>query len=54
VVWRPTTAAEWTMVVDVGTATRARIDLSKDNVAFGVRAVDSDGHRSPAAFPAPS
>jgi hypothetical protein len=30
------------------------IDLSKDNVQFGVRAVDSAGHRSPAAAPRPS
>jgi hypothetical protein len=30
------------------------IDLSKDNVFFGVRAVDRGGHRSPAAAPQPS
>ena len=53
VVWRPTTADQWTHVIDVGTATSARIDLSKDNAFFGVRAVDSGGHRSPAAFPVP-
>jgi hypothetical protein len=53
VVWRPTTADEWTHVVDVGDATTARIDLSKDNAFFGVRAVDRRGHRSPAAFPTP-
>jgi Peptidase family M28 len=54
VVWRPTTADAWTQVIDVGTATQARIDLSKDNAFFGVRAVDADGHRSPAAFPVPA
>jgi hypothetical protein len=53
VVWRPTTADEWTHVVDVGDATTARIDLSKDNAFFGVRAVDRRCHRSPAAFPTP-
>lgn len=53
VVWRPTPEDQWTTAIDVGTATRARIDLSKDNVFFGVRAVDRDGHRSPAAFPVP-
>jgi hypothetical protein len=37
----------------VGDATTARIDLSKDNAFFGVRAVDRRGHRSPAAFPTP-
>jgi hypothetical protein len=25
--------------------------MSKDNVQFGVRAVDQTGHRSPVAFP---
>jgi hypothetical protein len=53
VVWRPTVADEWTHVIDVGKATTPHIDLSKDNVFFGVRAVDRAGHRSPAAFPTP-
>jgi len=53
IVWRPTTEPSWTHVIDVGTATRAVVDLSKDNALFGVRAVDRDGHRSPAAFPVP-
>ena len=53
VVWRPTIDDDWTHVIDVGPRTRARIDLSKDNVFFGVRAVDRQGHRSPVAFPTP-
>jgi hypothetical protein len=53
VVWRETTAPDWTMVIPVGDVTTATIDLSKDNVFFGVRAVDRDGHHSPASFPAP-
>lgn len=53
VVWRETTAAEWEHVIDVGDVTRYRIDLSKDNVFFGVRAVNRAGHRSPVAFPVP-
>ena len=40
-------------MIPVGDATEVRIDLSKDNAFFGVRAVDRDGHRSPVAFPAP-
>jgi hypothetical protein len=51
VVWRPTIQDDWTDVIPVGNVTRARVDLSKDNVFFGVRAVDSRGHRSPVAFP---
>jgi hypothetical protein len=40
-------------VIGVGNTTSARINLSKDNVFFGVRSVDDRGHRSPAAFPTP-
>ncbi len=53
VVWRETTAPEWTDVKRVGDVTTATIDLSKDNVFFGVRAVDTAGHRSPVAYPTP-
>ncbi|MEJ3748588.1 M28 family metallopeptidase [Actinomycetes bacterium KLBMP 9797] len=54
VVWRETTAPEWTHVIPVGDVTETTIDLSKDNVFFGIRAVDRDGHRSPVAFPQPA
>ena len=53
-VWRPTTAPFWTHVIAVGDVTRTTVTLSKDNVVFGVRAVDRLGHRSPAVFPFPS
>jgi len=53
VVWRETTAADWTHVVPVGDVTSVTIDLAKDNVHFGVRAVDTAGHRSPVAYPVP-
>ncbi|MEV4482930.1 M20/M25/M40 family metallo-hydrolase [Micromonospora coxensis] len=53
VVWRETTAARWQKVIDVGDVTEVTVDLSKDNVFFGVRAVDRAGHRSPVAFPKP-
>jgi hypothetical protein len=54
VLWRETTAPERTHVIDAGRVSEVTIDLSKDNVLFGVRAVDRDGHRSPAAAPRPS
>jgi Peptidase family M28 len=54
VLWRETTAPEWTHVIDVGNVAETTLDLSKDNVFFGVRAVDRDGHRSPVAAPQPS
>lgn len=54
VVWRDTTAAEWTnakFVGNVTTYTAAR--MSKDNFFFGVRAVDKAGNRSPVVYPRP-
>ena len=51
VVWRETTAPVWQHVKDVGNATEATIDQSKDNYFFGIRAYDRDGYRSPVAFP---
>lgn len=54
IVWRETTDPDWTHSIDVGDTTAAIIDLSKDNVFFGIRAIDRAGHRSPVAFPVPS
>ncbi|AEV87318.1 aminopeptidase [Actinoplanes sp. SE50] len=54
IVWRETTAPDWTGAHAVGLVGTATVDISKDNVQFGVRAVDRDGHRSPAAAPKPS
>jgi len=51
VVMRETTAADWTSAIDVGNVTSVTLDISKDNVQFGLRAIDTAGHRSPAAFP---
>ena len=53
IVWRPTIEPLWQRVIPVGNATTATIDLSKDNVIFGVRAVGANGYRSPAVFPFP-
>jgi hypothetical protein len=53
IVWRETTSPNWTRAIPVGDVTTATIDLSKDNVQFGVRAIDRDGHRSPVAAPVP-
>jgi Zn-dependent M28 family amino/carboxypeptidase len=51
VVTRETTSPDWTDAIDVGNVTTATLDIAKDNVQFGVRAVDQDGNRSPVAFP---
>jgi hypothetical protein len=52
VVMRETTSPDWTEATDVGNVTAVTLDISKDNVQFGVRAVDQNGNRSPVAFPA--
>jgi Zn-dependent M28 family amino/carboxypeptidase len=53
VVWRESTESEWERAIPVGNHTEVTLDISKDNVQFGVRAVDARGHHSPAGFPAP-
>jgi hypothetical protein len=53
VVWRETTSPFWEHSLDVPKdATRTTVrGVSKDNVIFGVEAVDAAGHASPAVFP---
>jgi hypothetical protein len=51
VVMRETTVPDWTSAIGVGNVTTVTLDISKDNVQFGLRAVDKAGRRSPAAFP---
>ncbi len=54
VVWRDTTAAEWTDSKFVGNvATYTMKAMSKDNFFFGVRAVDKSGNKSPVVYPRP-
>ena len=53
-VWRETSAPDWTDSLAVGDVTTVTVDLSKDNVFFGVRAVGRDGARSPVSAPQPS
>lgn len=53
IVWRSTTAPFWTHVRDVGMSTQATIDLSKDNVVFGIRARGKNGERGVAVLPFP-
>ena len=54
VVWRETTAAGWQGAKFVGKVTTFTSDLSKDNVFFGVQAVDRNGNVSPATYPLPA
>ncbi len=54
VVWRDTDETLWTHAMSAGTANRLKLDVSKDNVLFGVRAVGADGHRSLPVPPLPA
>ena len=53
IVWRSTTASLWTRMLDVGKVGSVVLPLSKDNVIFGVRAVGTNGYKSPAVYPFP-
>jgi hypothetical protein len=52
VVWRALTAPQWERSLSV-TGKRAVVPVSKDNVIFGVRSVDTAGHRSLTVVPSP-
>jgi hypothetical protein len=54
IVWRDTTAPQWQGAAFVGNVTTYRVDLSKDDLLFGVQAVDKDGNVSPATYPIPA
>jgi hypothetical protein len=56
VLWRETTASAWQYVKDVlpgveGQPSTVTLPVSKDNVIFGVRAVDAKGHRGLVVVP---
>jgi Zn-dependent M28 family amino/carboxypeptidase len=53
IVWRATSAPDWEHAQSAGDATQSTVKLSKDNVIFGVRAVDNEGHRSLVVVPVP-
>lgn len=53
IVWRETTAPWWQNHKDVGLVTRTTLPVSKDNVVFGVQAIDKDGNVSVASYPTP-
>jgi hypothetical protein len=54
VVWRDTNENLWTHSQSAGAETHLTLDVSKDNVLFGVRAVSAAGDRSLAVPPVPA
>ena len=54
VVWRAITAPDWQFARPVAEGTTVTLPVSKDNVIFGVEAVDAAGHRSVTVPPLPA
>ena len=54
VVWRDTDEAQWMHSQSAGSETHLKMDVSKDNVLFGVRAVSVGGSRSLPVPPMPA
>lgn len=54
VLWRDTDEMLWTHAQSAGSATKITLGVSKDNVLFGVRAVDAGGHASLPVPPVPA
>lgn len=54
VVFRATDTPFWTHVIDVGLVNEVTVDLSKDNVIFGIRSRSVDGFRGVAVLPFPA
>jgi hypothetical protein len=53
VIWRATASPQWEHAQRVGAVTRTTLTVSKDNVIFGVRALDRAGHASLPTIPVP-
>ena len=53
VVWRDTDEAQWMHSQSAGKETHLKMDVSKDNVLFGVRAVSAEGNKSLPVPPMP-
>jgi hypothetical protein len=51
ILWRPSDSPQWEHARDVGNVTQATVPVSKDDYVLGVRSVDANGLRSPAAYP---
>ena len=52
VVMRETTSPDWTSAVGVGNVTTVTLNISKDNVQFGLRAIDTGRPPQPGRLPA--
>jgi len=53
ILWRDTSSPQWEFAQRVGDVRQATVAISKDNVIFGIRALDPAGHASLPALPVP-
>lgn len=53
VLWRATSSPQWEFAQRVGDVRMATVAISKDNVIFGIRALDVAGHASLPGVPVP-
>ena len=53
IIWRATTSPRWEHAQKAGAVNTATVKVSKDNVIFGVRALDKAGHASLPVIPEP-
>lgn len=50
-IWKPSSALQWSRSLDVRNVGTVTVDLPKDAVQYGIRAVGKDGKKSPAVLP---
>ena len=53
-VWRTSGTQQWTHYIETGNVGTVTVDLPKDDLQFGIRAVGKDGRKSPATYPRPA
>lgn len=53
-VYRTSGTQQWSYYLNVGNVSTVTVDLPKDDLQFGIRAVSATGMKSPAVFPLPS
>jgi hypothetical protein len=53
VIWRATSSPQWEHAQKAGAVNKITLPVSKDNVIFGVRALDTAGHASLPVIPSP-
>ena len=53
IIWRATNSPQWERAQQTGAINKATVKVSKDNVIFGLHALDKAGHAGLPAIPQP-